>query len=245
MSLVCPLFFRVGATALTDMPVMFCFVLAVFLTLRLVRTPTYPLAVAVGLSIGAGLLCKYTMVFIYPVLLSACVLNGRWRRLVPYLLVATLVSVGMLGTWLGYAAHRGILAAQRHRLTSAAGFVMIANSGRKWLLGVLLLRLPSGLGVYNLPMVCLGGRQILRRRSQADLFVLLWIAAVFVPLMLTLPGPRYFLPAFPALAIAMACGLERAGEAAERGVMLTLLYGGGTLYLFVDWYRAAGGLFRH
>ncbi len=77
------------------------------------------------------------------------------------------------------------------------------------------------------------------------MFVLLWIAAVFLPLMLTLPGPRYFLPAFPALTLAMVCGLEHAGEAAERIVMLALLYGGGALYLFVDWYRAAGGLFLH
>jgi hypothetical protein len=77
------------------------------------------------------------------------------------------------------------------------------------------------------------------------LYVLLWIAAVFLPLMLTLPGPRYFLPAFPALAIAMTRGLENSGEKAERLVMLTLLYGGGALYLFVDWERAAGDLFVH
>jgi hypothetical protein len=138
-----------------------------------------------------------------------------------------------------------VLATQRDTITSYSAFVMTATSGRWWLLGSLLFRVPSGLGTYNLPLLLLGGWQLLRRRSPADRCVLLWITAVFLPLILTLPGPRYFLPAFPALTIAMACGLERISEAAERAVLLALLYGGGALYLFVDWTQAAGGLFSH
>lgn len=103
----------------------------------------------------------------------------------------------------------------------------------RWKVGTLLLGLPSGLGIYTLPMLLLGAWQLLQRRSQADL----WILAVFVPLILTLPGPRYFLPAFPTLALMMACGLGRVEEAAERIMIAALLYCGGALYLFVDWYR--------
>jgi 4-amino-4-deoxy-L-arabinose transferase-like glycosyltransferase len=240
--LATPFFFRVGATALTDMPVTFCFILAVWLTLRLLSAPSYWLAAATGLCIGAGLLCKYTMVLVYPILLGVCVIQGRLRRLTPYLVLVALVSVGMLGVWFSYAAHLGVLNVQGDTLAHYARYVTTSETGRKRLFGVLLFRLPSGVGIYNLPLLLLGGWQLLQRRSQSDLLIVLWIAAVFLPLILTLPGPRYFLPAFPAVALVMAWGLERVGEAAERVALLMLLYGGGALYLFVDWYRAAGGL---
>jgi len=91
----------------------------------------------------------------------------------------------------------------------------------------------------------LGIWQMFRQRSRSDLFVLLWILAVFLPLILTLPGPRYFFPAFPALAIAMVRGMLHVGEGKASLVLFVLLSWGGALYLFVDWKRAAGGLFVH
>jgi len=238
-----PFFFRVGTTAFIDMPVTFCFVLANFLTLRLLRRPTYWLAGGIGLCIGAGLLCKYTMVFIYPVVLFACLASGQLRLLIPYVTVIVLVSMSVLGVWLGYAAHLGVFAAQQKIITTRARSGLTTPIGRKWLLQVLSLRLPSGIGVYNLPLLFYGGWQLRQRRARSDVFILVWIVAVFFPLMLTIPGPRYFLPAFPALAIAMARGFLCVGEGAERIVLLTLLYWLGALYLFVDWFRAAGSLF--
>jgi 4-amino-4-deoxy-L-arabinose transferase-like glycosyltransferase len=116
--LATPFFFRVGATALTDMPVTFCFVLAVYVTLCLLRTPTYRLALALGLCIGAGLLCRYTMVFIYLVLTSYITVGGAFRRLVPHLAIVVLISAGMLATWFAYAYHLGVLATQRDTITS-------------------------------------------------------------------------------------------------------------------------------
>jgi 4-amino-4-deoxy-L-arabinose transferase-like glycosyltransferase len=238
-----PFLFRVGTTAFTDMPVTFCFVLAIFLTLRLLQRPTYRLAVGIGLCIGAGLLCKYTMVFIYPVVLFACLASGQFRLLIPYVTVIVIVSMSILGVWLGYAAHLGVFTTQRRIITTKAQYGLMTTNGRKWLLQVLFLRLPSGIGVYNLPLLFLGGWQVLQRRARSDVFLLAWIVAVCLPLILTLPGPRYFLPAFPALAIAMARGFLYVGEGAERVVLLILLYWIGALYLFVDWFRAAGGLF--
>lgn len=240
-----PFFFRIGATALNDMPVTFCFVLVVFLTDRLLQRPTYRLAVGTGLCTGVGLLCKYTMVLVYPVILMACVVRRQLRWLIPYLAVVFLVSVSILGTWLAYAAHLGVFAAQQNVLMAEARSVIATIRGKKWLLQVLFLRLPSGIGVYNLPLLLLGGWQLLQRRARADVFILAWIVAVFLPLILTLPGPRYFLPAFPALAMVMARGLICIGKEAEQVGLLILCYWIGALYLFVDWFRAAGDLFAH
>jgi len=244
-----PFFFRIGTTGLTDMPTAFCFILGVFLMFRLVEKPTYQLAVAVGLCLGVGLLYRYTMVFIYPLLLGVVAVRGLWRRLVGHLLVVLLVSGGMLAIWFCYAASIGVLAVQWRTLTYSAGFVAKTAMGRTreegWIAGALLFRVPSGIGIANFPLLLLGGWCLCQRRNLSDVSLLLWIVAVCFPLLLTLPGPRYFLPAFPALAMMMAWGLEYVGgeEATSRVVLLSLLYTVGALYLFVDWYRAAGDLF--
>lgn len=241
--LTIPFFFRIGAAALLDMPATFVFVLSLFLTLRLLQAPTVWLAVATGFCVGAGLLCRYTVVLIYPIILGTLLVSDAWRHRVPHLAVVILISAIVVTPWMIYSADNGILTVQESTIASYASYA--ATTGKQWLLKVLLLRLPSGLGVFNLPMLLLGGEHLLRRRSRSDLFVMLWIATIFFPLMGTLPAPRYFFPAFPALAIVMACGVLSISEAAERLVILALLYAGGTWYLFVDWFQAAGGLFRH
>jgi 4-amino-4-deoxy-L-arabinose transferase-like glycosyltransferase len=233
-----PLFLRMSAAALTDIPVTFFFSLVLFSTLRLLRTPSYRLAGVAGLSIGAGLLSKYTMVLIYPVLLSYVAVSRPFRRLKYHLLVLTLVSIGILGIWLAYAYQSGFLAAQQDTITSYASAVTATRWGKRWMLEMVSTRLTSALGFYNIPMLFLGGLDLVRRRDQASIFVILWITIVFLVLILTLPDARYFMPAFPAVAIGMARGLRRISEATERGVLLALLYCGGALYLFVDLYRA-------
>ena len=239
-----PFFFRNGAAALTDMPVTFFFALALLLTLRLLQTPTCRLSVATGIFIGAGLLSKYMMALIYPVVLSYFIAIVPFRRLKLPLAFVTLVSVSMLITWLVYAYHIGVLAMHKDTVASYASVVMTTNFGKKLLLETLLVSLPSFLGVYNIPMLFLGAIDLMRRRSQSDLFILLWIGVVFLSLSLTLPDHRYFMPAFPALAVMVARGLRRLPEAAEQVIMLALLYCGGVLYLFVDWHRAAFLFFR-
>jgi len=110
---------------------------------------------------------------------------------------------------------------------------------------MLALRLPSGIGVANLPILYLGMWQMLHRRQWSDYFLGTWILAVAFPLLLTLPGPRYFFPVFPALAIVMAYGLRQIEGDGERVLLLALLFTSASLYLFVDWHHAAGGLFTH
>lgn len=242
-----PFFLRMGALANNDMPVTFCFSLALLLTLHLLRTPTYHLSVAVGLFIGAGLLSKYTMVLIYPVLLSYFAVNGPFRRLKFHLGIVILVSVAMVATWLVYAHHIGVLATQGNVIARYAGVGTTTDGGlrlmTKWrieaMLEALLTRLPSALGAYSIPMLLLGGLHLVGRRTQPDLFILLWTATVFLLVILTLPDPRYFMPAFPALAIAMARGLTRIPEATEQVVVLALFYCGEALYLYIVLNQAA------
>jgi hypothetical protein len=68
----------------------------------------------------------------------------------------------------------------------------------------LLTRLPSALGVHHVPILLLGGIYLFRRKTQSDWFVLLWIGLMSSVLILTLPGHRYFLSTFPAMAIVIS-----------------------------------------
>lgn len=243
-----PFFFRLGAAAMTDMPTTFCFLLGLFLILRLLRAPTFRLATAAGLCIGIGLLCRYTLICIYPILLTFPLVVRRERQFLPYLMVVILVSGGILGVWLGYAAHSGILEQQWTVLSYSARFAKTAARKTKeaqWFVDALLFRLPSGIGLWNLPLLALGAWFLLRCRDSAAMLLFLWICATCLPFLLTVPAPRYFFPAFPALTIAMTRGLEGVHESVRRIIVLALLYGGGVLYLFVDWYRAVGADLLH
>jgi 4-amino-4-deoxy-L-arabinose transferase-like glycosyltransferase len=238
-----PFFFRLAPAALTDMPVTFCFILAIFLTLRLIKQPSLWLAVLVGSCIGVGLLCKYTMVLVYPVIVLAWLRSARVRQLLPAFMVVFLVSLAIFALWLGYAMHEGIFSGQQALLARHARNVTTSTKGKWWLLRVLAFRLPSGIGVAHLPILAIGVWHMLHRHQPQDYFLLGWVLAVALPLLLTLPGPRYFFPLFPALAIAMAFGLQQIAGEAERVLLLALAFAGVSLYLFVDWPHAAGAVF--
>ena len=234
-----PYFLRMGSAVLTDVPVTLFFTLGLYLTQRLLRRPTFPLAVAAGITIVAGLLTKYTMVLVYPIIAGWVVIYSSARRLKAYLAMLALVSFGMLALWLALAYSGGILAAQSKTLIAYAGVATSPHGGMRWALEMLSTRLPSALGVYNFPLILLGGSCLLKTRSKADWLILVWVGVVFVTVALTLPDARYFMPAFPALGIALArAGVKRFYAAPGRVVTLALLYCGGALYLFVDWFRA-------
>jgi 4-amino-4-deoxy-L-arabinose transferase-like glycosyltransferase len=241
-----PYFLRMGSAAQTDVPVTFFFTLALFLTQRLARRPTFPLAVAAGASIVAGLLTKYTMALVCPIMLGYFVINGSVRRLRAYLAVLGLVCGGLLAAWLVYAYSSGILAVQSNTIAAYLGVATSSSGGIKWAIEMLSTRLTSAIGVYNFPVIGLSGLCLTKCRTKPDWFILLWTAIVFLTVTLTLPDARYFMPAFPALGIAMArAGVRHFFEAPEKVALLALLYCGGALYLLVDWYRASYIFLQH
>jgi hypothetical protein len=106
------------------------------------------------------------------------------------------IALALLLVWLDHAYAIGILGAQQERLGRLA---TIARRSPGWALDAVFTKTPSALGLGVLPWVAVGVLAALHRRTTADSVALLWIGLVFVPLLLTLPDNRYFLPAFPAL----------------------------------------------
>lgn len=249
--LASPLFQRIATAATNDMPLTFLFCLALLLGLRLLRDDDARTALLLGLVTGCGLLVKYTMVLVLPVLLALvwCLAEGArtgrpaalddtaappgttagalvllrdaaagtvLRRHGPVVLA---IAGAMLLAWLDHAWSLGILDAQGARLGRLAS---VTQRSPRWALDALLFKLPAAIGVAWLPWIALGGVAMWYRRAMQDRFVGCWVALVFVPLALTLPDNRYFLPAFPALAIVAAQALVARPRAGARVLLLAL-----------------------
>ncbi|HYC21391.1 MAG TPA: glycosyltransferase family 39 protein [Candidatus Bathyarchaeia archaeon] len=224
MLLSFPLFVRIGGSAMND-PVVTCFaVLSVLLAIGLAREPAGARraeGALLGLTLGVGLVSKYTMVLVCPVVVGILAVSGQLRRRAPAVLVAFLVAGAILATWLVVATRIGVLGPQLAWLKTGAG--VATHSKRHYALDALLTKVPSAVGVYNLPLVALGVLAIARRRERPGFVLVLWIGLVAVPLALTLPDNRYFLPAFPALAIVAARGLEGLPDGRAEAIVLALV----------------------
>lgn len=194
--LASPLFVRIATAATNDMPLTLFFLLAMLLALRLERTGRDVDAVVLGVALGLGLLVKYTMVLVLPMLAVLAWRLGwldRARRHAPVVLG---IALAFLLVWLDHAYAIGVIGAQGERL---GGLATVATRHPGWALDAIFTKTPSALGVGLAPLVVAGAWRALRRRGTGDVLVLSWIALVSVPLLLTLPDNRYFLPAFPAM----------------------------------------------
>lgn len=261
-----PLVVRLGSAAMMDIQVTFFFTAGLLVCLHLVERPSYRLAVAAGVVIGAGLLTKYVMVLFLGVLGVAVLALPSFRKAKAHLGLAAATSLAIFSVWLVYAGNLGILQGQVEKILDYSGIThvvtdvvegprpepVVGDEGGSQSdpdptrtaivrLGMetLVTRLPSSFGVHLFPLILAGGILALRRRASVDRLLISWIAVVFMVLFLTLPDHRYFLSAFPAVAILIAGAVMTMPETRARLVLLGALLGLGNLYLFVDWVREA------
>lgn len=237
--LASPLFERIASAATNDMPLTFLFCLALLAAVVLERRGGDRMAVVLGVVAGVGLLVKYTMVLVFPVLLALPWCTGNRRVVRRYGMVVVAIAGGLLLVWLDHAWSLGILGQQQARLARLA---TMAQRSPGWAIDALIVKAPAALGVYVLPWVALGAATMFHRRAMQDRFVACWIGLVFVPLLLTLPDNRYFLPAFPAVALVGAQALAGRPLWSARVLVLALLLCALTLafYARIDLAQHAG-----
>jgi 4-amino-4-deoxy-L-arabinose transferase-like glycosyltransferase len=234
-----PYFFRLSAAASNDIQVTFFFLLTLWIAFRVRRDWSWGLAAVGGLALGLGILSKYPMVLVYPVLgyLFWTSDSGAARARLAFLVS---VSVAIALAWLGLAFHIGIFQLQSGTLTGFSLSVAETIWGKWMFLEFATTRLPSALGVYSLPALIVGGVLVATRpRDPNDRLLLVWPAVVFGFFSVTLPDSRYCLPAYPALALIMARGLDQVPQAKEKVLWLLLVECALALYLFVDWSRSS------
>jgi len=232
-----PLMWRLGTAAMVETLLVFLFCGSLFLMLRFVKKPGTALAIAIGLTFACGILTKYTMLLVLPVLFGFCAIRLNAKSFVRALVLGALVGLPLLSVWGFFAWQDGLLYRHIKWVWFAALQVAKYDYGSQLLFETMTNRLPSALGVYNLPFLGIAFVQLLRRRQKSDWLLLCWIVPVFSILAMTLPDHRYFMVLFPAFAISMASCLGKEDNRTVRVVVLALFLCAGSLYLFVDWDR--------
>ena len=214
-----------------DTLLLFFFLWSIDLIFWIPRRPSSLTVVGLGVLIGLGLWTRYTMALIYPVIAVLTLVDPRYRKVWPQLAWASLISILVFLPWVGIAYRFGILDGQLSRLGILASVFIYdlvihrSEFGVRFFPENLLLRLPSGLNVFNLPVLAWGFWDILRNRDETGRILLSWVVPVAGLLMLTLPIPRYFLPVFPACALIAARGLGSLPCVRGRYVLLAVAYG--------------------
>lgn len=228
-----PYFLRVGAIALTDMPAAFFSTITLFLLIHLFRTEDYWIALLAGFSFGLSLLTKYTIVLLYPAVLSWFAMSGSLKKLRIHLALFCLVSAGFLAAWIGYLHRAGVLSTHLEGIGFWTRHVTTFPEGRHFLSKSLLFSLPYAVGPYNLPLIFLGSSRLVNEAASSDWFTMWWAVPMAVALFLMLPEPRYFLPILPAVAIAVARGLRNLSGARDKALLLALAYSAVSSFLSV------------
>jgi 4-amino-4-deoxy-L-arabinose transferase-like glycosyltransferase len=249
-----PLMMRLGSVAMLDIPVTFFFLLSIFLFLSIAKKPSWWKALILGTVIGAGFLSRYSGIFVLPILGIFSLLTASYRRVIPYLILAFLLMGLILIGWLIFVHSHGMTVPNISRflpiglkakdvkdLSVLPGWMANPQNFSIWrfVLNSLITRLPSAIGVHNLPLIALGIVLVISTRRLPGAMLLIWIAIVSIILILTLPDHRYFMPVFPALAILAGSWLRSRPAITFQVIALALLLSFGALYLFVDWQREA------
>lgn len=234
-----PLIMRLGGTAMVEPMLIFFFTLAIYLALLLTRQQSWFYLLGIGFVVGLGMLTKYTMVLVLPILVAIILLLGQKKQIMQLLVVLAVTILVIALSWYLLASQINVFQRQMETVLNYAGLVLNNNYGRKLLFETMSNRLPSALGLYNFPLLALGGLWLLLRRTRADWVLLCWLTAVWLPLVVTLPDHRYFMASFPALAILIAVGFQFIPKLLDRTALLAILYCVGSLYLFIDWSRTA------
>ncbi|MDP8256978.1 MAG: glycosyltransferase family 39 protein [Candidatus Alcyoniella australis] len=224
-----PLVIFEAPTALFDMPFLFFFLAALLYFKRTLDRGGYGNAITAALAIGLGGLTRYNMLFIYPILLAMLVRYGKpgaWRDRRVWL--AALGPVLVAAPWIAYLALTEVGRMQVQRLASYLLVAFVPEGGPQYVREALLPVLPVHLGMFMVPPLVYGCWISVRQarsnteRRRATSLIFWWIAILLVLTGLTIPHVRYLLPAFPALALAMARGLLNLGPHAGSVYLLAL-----------------------
>jgi 4-amino-4-deoxy-L-arabinose transferase-like glycosyltransferase len=95
-----PLIVRLGSAGLLDVQVTFLFGLSLLLFFMLLDEPSWLLAILLGVTLGAGLLTKYTMFLIFPVLFFLALIRRKILSRAIYLVLAVLIAGSFYVLWL-------------------------------------------------------------------------------------------------------------------------------------------------
>jgi len=235
-----PYFLRLGAVAMLDMALVTWFTLALLMMVWLEERPRLGLGLRIGLVAGVGLLTKYHMALLAPALAAWLIVRRPGAAVWRALGVASVVGLAIVAAWFAVASQLGASSVQTAQVLRHVTFVSRTILGLQFALETVVTRLPSGLGAFTLPLLAVGVWHLWRQGGMASRTVLGVVGAVWLPLLVTVPDPRYFAPTFPLLAAAAGAWLASVDVRWRvRLLAVTVLNAVATWGVFWDWQRQA------
>lgn len=211
--LTSPLYVRIGSAIGNDPALLLFFWLALLCGLRLLDAPDRPRAFTLGLVLVAGVLAKYTFVLVAPILAALpWAMRQPWPRK-GLLASALVVPAGAVALGLIVLYTTGLFGEQMDALRDLSGRATLYGD---WAATSIVARLPAAIGIYALPVILRGTWTLAPFERRTDGLLLVWGLAVFLPIAVTLPVNRFFMPAFPAVSAVMALGLLRATRPVDQ-----------------------------
>lgn len=243
------LFFLHNIISGNDVFMTFFFTLTILISMVLIKSfpnklelKTILLAFAAGIFLSLGILVKYTMLLILPLLLAlfffplefttlrekfSFKIRHQYKTRAVYFFLVMFFFLPFTLSWLWFLFQSGYFQEQAVKFMNHAGASIEFNDGNLQIVEnhfldtfrlslikkSFFVLLPSGIGAYNLPLIGLSLLYLVKgehskKEKWSNRFILFWIGIVFISLILTLPVAKYFMPAFPPLAILMARGIN-------------------------------------
>ena len=246
LSVVCLLLFPMwsfsSASALLDMPFVFWFMISMLFFERYIQDNGWKDAAAAGVFVSITILSRYNGIFLFPIFFMQIVSHKSSRPLliVPktWLVIGVPILLGL--PWLILSVAQGTFGIQAARLSEflLVGFV---RPGGWWYLSEVLLPLfPILMGIFTIPLLIYGAAACLKVESASVRRIMIGSITYLVLIALTLPNPRYVLPAVPMLAGIVSIGLWRlaAGTKGMAVVFVSTFICATGFIVFYTWITA-------
>ena len=241
LSVICLLLFPMwcfsSASALLDMPFVFWFMASMLFFERYIQHGNWREAAAAGVFATITILCRYNGIFLFPIFFAQLFSHKSSRPLlvVPktWLVIAVPVVLGM--PWMVLSIIQGTFSVQFARLSEFLLVGLIRPGGWWYLSEVLLPLFPIMMGIFTIPLLFYGALSCWKVESASVRRILVACTTYLVLIALTLPNPRYVLPAVPMLAGIVSVGLWRLA-ANTKGMAVVLVSVGLTAAGFVAFY---------
>ena len=232
-------FMKYATHAMTDVPFTFFFTLAMLLYVKGLRTPRY--LVLAGLPVACALLTRSVIGMIPIGIVLVHLLATRRYDLVlsRHALLFLLTAFSLPAAWFAVEYHLYGPSFLQGHVSFVAGKLQSGESFQAWNAILRLLAFPRLLVTTYwpwLPFMAVGfykySRAALSRRDSGAVCLVAWVLCAVVPFSLAQdPFSRYFMPAFPALAILSATTLNNWIHPRRKPLLFKALYSLGSVFV--------------
>ena len=234
-------YFRYSWLAEQDIAITCFFTLVIFLFMLYLKEEKSIYLISAIPIICLGILMKYTMILILPIILLYLFFSGKVFKKVEFWVFVIFIMLFLMAG-IAFLKERDVLC----QLWEITKFHLLWVFRLKPLPSLVnhivrsLSHIAFGIGIYNILFILAGIALFLRRKIFGDKLLLIWVFIIFFFFAFTCPVERrYFLPAFPALSIIIVETMNKLPKETKIAAYLFSViasYFTVIFYFYVGWF---------